>query len=286
MRLDEAEHARWALPEARALGDVLSALWDGVVGLKAPPLDSFGVAGNDKVPGSESSPDEVARTFGTCGRVLGNQRCGMYRQGWQQHLLPKVFARMPTALIVSPALGRRPLAEVQFILARAVEGLRPEYILAVCLPPRELSHLLGLAVRAFHPRHARIPAEDVAAWKRELPYRTVKRLGEVFRDQPDVVFSTVSFRRAVRRTLQRAALLFSGDLLSAASVLRTIDLPIARTPLGKTPDKDELGGPYLRLFSVEPEGGVEAECEADLRDLCTFFLDSQHAALFDRLHPR
>jgi tetratricopeptide (TPR) repeat protein len=284
VRLDEAEHARWALPEARSLGDVLAALWDGVIGLKAPALDSFGVAGNDKVPGSESSPDEVARTFGTCCRVLSNQRCGMYRQGWQQHLLPKVFARMPTALIVSPALGRRPLAEVQFILARAVEGLRPEYILALCLPPRELSHLLGLAVRAFHPRHARIPAEDVAAWKRELPYRTVKRLGEVFRDQPDVVFSTVTWRRVVRRTLQRAALLVSGDLLAAASVLRTIDLPNAKLPPSK--DKEEPGGPYLTLASSDRQGDLQGECEDDLRDLCSFFLDPQYAALLDRLHPR
>lgn len=282
LRLDEADHARWALPEARILGDVLAALWDGVVGLKAPPLDNFGVAGNDKVPGSESSPDEVARTFGISCRVLGNQRCGMYRQGWQQHLLPRVFARMPTALIVSPALGRRPLPEIQFILARAVEGLRPEYILAMCLPPRELAQILGLAVRGFHPRHARIPAEDVAAWKRELPYRTVKRLGEVFRDQPDVVFSTVTWRRAVRRTIQRAALLLGGDLLAAATVLRTIDLPLAHTAL----PKDEPGGPYLRLDSIERDSDPAVECEADLRDLCTFFIDPQFAPLFDRLHPR
>ncbi len=282
LRLDEAEHARFALPEARLLGDVLAALWDGIIGLKAPPLDSFGVAGNDKVPGSESSADEVARTFGTCCRVLGNQRCGMYRQGWQQHLLPKIFARMPTGLIVSPALGRRPLAEVQFILARAVEGLRPEYILAQCMPAHELSHLLGLAVRAFHPRHVRMPAEDVAAWKRELPYRTVKRLGEVFRDQPDVVFSTVVWRRAVRRTLQRAALLICGDLLAAANVLRTVDLPAAQVP----PKTDEPGGPYLRLDSAQADADPLFECEADLRDLAAFFIDPKHAGLFSRLHPR
>jgi len=287
LRLDESEHVRWALPEARVFGDVLAALWDGVVGLKAPPLDSFGVAGNDKVPGSESSPDEVARTFGLSCRVLGNQRCGMYRQGWQQHLLPKVFARMPTALIVSPALGRRPLAEVQFILGRAVEGLRPEYILAQCLPPRELSHVLGFAVRAFHPRHARVPGEDVASWKRELPYRTVKRLGEVFRDQADTVFSTVVWRRAVRRTLQRAGLLISGDLLAAASVLRTVDLPfVFANPLAALKDKEEPGGPYLRLDNGRSDVDPQAECEADLRDLCAFFLDPQFAPLFDRLHPR
>ena len=286
LRLDDAEHARWALPEARVLSEVLIALWDGVVGLKAPALDSFGLAGNDKVPGSESSPDEVARTFGIVCRVLGNQRCGLYRQGWQQHLLPKVFARMPMGLIVSPALGRRPLAEVQFILARGVEGLRPEYILAQCLPARELSHLLGLAVRAFHPHHARIPLEDVAVWKRELPYRTVKRLGEVFRDQPDVYFSTVSYRKAVRRTLQRAALLISSDLLAAANVLRTIDLPLSQAEPKKLGEKEEPGGPHLRLDNARGDVDAQAECEDDIRDLCSFYLDPQFAPLFDRLHPR
>jgi hypothetical protein len=183
---------------------------------------------------------------------------------------------MPTALVVSPALVKRPLGELQFILARGVEGLRPEYILATAMPPAELAKLLGLAVRAFHPRHAAKPADDVAVWKRDLAYRAVKRLAELLRDQPDVTFSTVGWRRAVRRTLQRAALLYSGDLLAAVSVIRSVDLPACREP--------RLDGYYLRLDHHEAD--AEAEAEADVRDLCAFFIDPQHAALLDRLHPR
>lgn len=281
LKLEEADHARWAVPEARLLSDVFAALWDGIVGLKAPQLDSFGVAGNDRVVPSETSADDVARSFAVASRVLGNQRSSMYRVGWQQFVLPRVSGRMPAGLIVSPGLGKQSLGEVQFILARTVESLRPEYILAVCLPPRELTQLLGLTVRGFHPRHARTAGEDVAAWKRELPYRTVKRLGEVFRDLGDVTFSSVAWRRAVRRTLQRTALLISGDLLAAASVLRTLDLAIAQG----TSSKDEANGMHLRFDNVPRGASAAQECEADIRDLCSFFIDPQMATLFDRLHP-
>jgi tetratricopeptide (TPR) repeat protein len=276
IRLDESDHARWADPPARVFAEVMTALWDGVYGLKAPTLDSFGVASTDRLQPSESSADELARTFAAACRVLGNQRAGLFRAAGQQHVLPKVFARMPTALVVSPALSKRPIGELQFILARGVEGLRPEYILATSMPPAELAKLLGLAVRAFHPRHAAKPADDVAAWKRDLAYRAVKRLTELLRDHPDVMFSTVAWRRSVRRTLQRAALLFSGDLISAVSVIRGVDLAASHEP--------RLDGYYLRLDHHGAEAAAEAE--ADVRDLCTFFIDPQNAALLDRLHPR
>lgn len=276
VKVDEAEHARWALPEARALADVLSTLFDGVYGPKAPTLDTFGVATTDRLLPSESSADELARTFAMCCRVLGNQRSGLYRPAGQQHVLPKVLARMPTALIASVSLSKRPAGEMQFVLARAVEGLRPEYILGLAMPPADLANLIGLSVRAFHPRHLKQAAEDVAAWKRELAYRAVKRLSDWFRDNPDVEFSTTAWRRAVRRTIQRAALLVAGDLIAAANVLRTLDLDYA---------EQEPSGFYLGLGDNEIEDPA-AEAEADLRDLCAFFIDPAFAALLDRLHPR
>lgn len=277
LKLEEADHARWALPEARSLSEVFVTLWDGVYGQKGPPLDSFGVASSDRVSASESSTDDVARLFAVACRVLGNQKGGLYRQGWTQFVIPKIMGKQPTAAIVSPGIGRRTAAEQQFLLARAVEELRPEYLLAASMPPPELSKLLGMAVRGFHPRHVRSVEGEVAAWKRELPYRVVKRLGELFRDLSDVQFSTVAWRQAVRRTVQRAALLVSGDLVAAASVLRTVDVPAAR-------EADPAGGPYLRLGLYGADPAVEAE--ADLVDLCVFFLSTEAGALIDRLHPR
>jgi len=116
----------------------------------------------------------------------------------------------------------------------------------------------------------------VAAWKRDLANRAVKRLAELLRDQPDVMFSTVAWRRAVRRTLQRAALLFSGDLISAVSVIRGVDLAASQEPHPE--------GYYLRLDHHGADAAAEAE--SDIRDLCTFFIDPLNAPLLDRLHPR
>ena len=60
-------------------------------------------------------------------------------------------------------------------------------------------------------------------------------------------------------------------------MLRTVDVPASR-------EADPAGGPYLRLglYDADPE----AEAEADLQDLCTFFLSTEAGALIDRLHPR
>lgn len=280
VKLEDADHVRIALPMARALDEVMATLWDSVFGLKAPTLETMGVAANERLQASESSPDELARAFAVSGRVLGNQRAGLYKSASHPLLVPRVMAKQPTALIMAPAWKEsgRPLPEAQFLIARGIEGLRPEYILAMAMPKADLARLLGLAVRSFHPRHTGKPADDVAAWKRELPYRATKRLGDLFKERADVEFSTPAWRRAVRRTLNRAALLVSGDLIAAASVLRSIDVPAMQDA------RAAAAGLHLRLDDNDAEAGQEAE--ADLQDLCGFFVDPQLAPLFDKLHPR
>ncbi|HPH26046.1 MAG TPA: hypothetical protein PLA87_04290 [Pseudomonadota bacterium] len=275
-KLEEADHSKLADPSARALGEVMATLWDGVYGVKAPTLDTLGAASTDRLQASESSADELARLFAVSSRVLGNQRAGLYRPAAAQHLHPKVFARLPTALVTSQQLTKLGLPAAQFIVARAIEGLRPEYILATVMSQPELDKLLSLAVRAFHPRYSAKPGDDVSAWKRELAYRAVKRLTELFKEQGDTEFSTSTWRVAVRRTLQRAALLVTGDLLAAAHVIRTIDLPLSREAKGD--------GYFLRLG--EPDSDLAAEAEADIADLAAFFIDPASAPLLDRLHPR
>lgn len=286
VKLEDADHGRFALPMARALDEIMATLWDSVYGLKAPTLDALGVAATERLQASESSPDELARAFAVASRILGNQRAGLYRSASHPIPWPRVMAKMPTALIVSPTLpatlkereAARPQSELQFVLARGVEGLRPEYILALVLARGELARLLGLAVRAFHPRHSGKPADDVAAWKRELAYRATKRLGDLFRERPDVEFSSPIWRREVRRTLNRAALLVCGDLVAAANVLRTLDVPASRD------ERSAAAGLNLRL---DDHGADPAqEVEADLRDLFSFYVDPQFAPLFDKLHPR
>jgi hypothetical protein len=80
-------------------------------------------------------------------------------------------------------------------------------------------------VRAFSPKQTQKLADDVATWKRELAYRASKRLQELMKDQAELDATAQSYRVAIRRALQRAALLVSGDLLAARSVLLTVDVP-------------------------------------------------------------
>ena len=278
VKLDDADHARLADADARTIAELLSALWEGVYATKAPTLDALGVQGTDRLQGNESSPDELARAFALTSRVLGNQRAGLYRPAGHTLQQPRLLAKLPTAVIASPQLGKRPVGELLFLLARAVEGLRPEYILPLSMPASELVKLGQLAVKAFGPQKTPKLPDDVSTWKRELPYRASKRLQDLLRDQTEFDSSAASYRVAIRRAIARAALLVSGDLLAARSVLFGVDVPASQDP------STAQSGYYLRLG--EAELSAHAEAEADLADLCAFFIAPQNAALFDRLHPR
>ncbi len=264
--LEEADHEAWALPEAWRLADIMATLFDGVAGPRALGLEAFGVSSSDRLPPSESSTDEVARLFALCCRVLGNRRANLYRDAKGESRLPLLCAHPPTGLVVTPAFGGRPQREQLFLLGRGVELLRPEYILAEAAlvapvdrpSPEEHARLLDLAVRAFHPRHVRHASEAVTAWRRELPYRAVKRLSDLFREHADTPFSSPTWRRAVRQTANRAGLLLCGDLVAAAAVLGQQDT--------RQPDTDAA--------------------DTDLHDLARFWISETAAAIADRLRPR
>lgn len=264
--------------EPKAATDVLAALWDGVVSIKAPTLDALGALGTDRLQGNENSTDELARGFALCSRVLGNQRGGLYRPANHTVAVPRVSAKLPTAVIASPQLGKRAPGELLFLVARSVESLRPEFILPASMPATDLGRLLQLAVRAFGPKQAGKPTDEVATWKRELPYRASKRLADALKDQPEFDGASQGYRVFVRRALQRVALLVCGDLIAAKAVLFTVDVPLAQD------NTSMAAGHYLRLG--EEDRSAQADAEADFQDLCAFFIAPQHAALFDKLHPR
>jgi hypothetical protein len=120
------------------------------------------------------------------------------------------------------AEGRSP-ADVRFILGRALELARPEYVLAAALGREQLTRLLAAILRAFHPRHNRRPvageADEAATWKRALPYKVAKRLADLIREHAETPFSTARWRRGVRHSANRAGLLMAGDVIAAARVL-------------------------------------------------------------------
>jgi tetratricopeptide (TPR) repeat protein len=219
--LDEGDHELLAHQEALALAGVFAALWEGTAVERAPGLDSVGVGPNDKV--SPVAKTDLARAYADCARLLGNRKTAMYLKADPEFKEVALVAQPPTAIVVGPALtDGRSLADVRFLVGRALEIARPEYILAAALPPPEFTRLFAAILRAFHPRHARRKtdeADESAKWKRALPYKVAKRLAELFRDLANTEFSSHKWRRAVQKTGNRAGLLACGDVIAAARVL-------------------------------------------------------------------
>ncbi len=219
--LDEDDHTLLAHQEALALAGVFAALWEGTAAERAPGLDAVGVGPNERV--SPVAKSDLARAYAECARLLGNRKTAMYLRPDPSFDEVALVAQPPTAIVVGPKLtDGRSHADVRFIVGRALEIARPEYILAAALAPPEFTRLFAAILRAFHPRHARrrAGAEDEAAmWKRALPYKVAKRLAELFRDLANTEFSSHRWRRAVQKTGNRAGLLASGDIIAAARVL-------------------------------------------------------------------
>jgi tetratricopeptide (TPR) repeat protein len=217
--LDEEDHARLAHPDALALQPLFAALWEAAAS-RTPDLAVFGVKPENRVSPVEHS--HVAEAYSLCARALGNRKTGLYLHPDRAFALVQVVAQPPTAVVVGPGFtDGRSLSDVRFLLGRALELARPEYVLGVALDPGEFTRLFGAILRAFHPRHTRQAArdEEAATWKKSLPYKVARRLAELFQSFADTSFSSAKWRRAVRHTANRAGLLVAGDVIAAARVL-------------------------------------------------------------------
>lgn len=228
--LDEDDHALMAHADATVLAPVFAALWEGTAPERAPDLASFGVRAEDRV--SPVANSDLARAYALCARALGNRKTGLYLKPDPAFTAVQVVAHPPTAVIVGPpAAEGRPVGEIRFLLGRALEIARPEYVLAAALSREEFTRLFAAILRAFHPRHARRRLEtgsgdharddEAAKWKRALPYKVAKRLAELFTALQEASFSSAKWRRAVQHTGNRAGLVAAGDLVAAARVLRS-----------------------------------------------------------------
>jgi hypothetical protein len=223
--LEEADHELIAHPEALTLAPVLAAVWEGAAThLRAPDLAALAVKPEERVSPVASS--DLARAFSDSAIALGNRKTALYQKVDPAFTRLEIVAHPPTAIVIGPSFsaGRAP-NDVRFLLGRALEVARPEYILAASLPRDEFTKLFAAILRAFHPRQSRrrlesSPGDDEAAlWKKQLPYKVAKRLAELLAELADTQFSTVRWRRAVQHTGNRAGLVICGDVIAAARVL-------------------------------------------------------------------
>jgi tetratricopeptide (TPR) repeat protein len=218
--LDEDDHTRLAHPEALPLGPVFAALWEGSAPL-TPDLAAMGVHSGNRVSPVDKS--ELALAYALASRVLGNRKTGLYQKVDAAPTEVVVMAHPPTAIVVSPRLPeQKAAADLRFVLGRALEIARPEYVLAAAMSRDEFTKLFGAILRAFHPRHRGRSGDDEAAnWRKQLPYKVARRLSELFHNLGETHFSSASWRRAVQHTANRAGLLASGDVVAAARVLNS-----------------------------------------------------------------
>src|SRR5581483_2329046 len=120
------------------------------------------------------------------GKALGNKRTNLYVNYDPAFRGVALVLAPPPAVVVDHDLAAAAeSAEVRFLLGRALELTRPEYILAAAVPPREFAQIFASVLKAFHPRHARWRAgekgaEQAAKLKKALPYKVAKRLAELF----------------------------------------------------------------------------------------------------------
>lgn len=252
----EDDRARYlAHPGARVMAEVFSAIWEGVPGLGTTSLETFGVSAQDKV--SPISEQDIGKIYGQTGKALGNKRTNLF-VNWDPGFDDvALVVTPPTAVVIGQRLATAaPISEVRFRLGRALELTRPEYILAATVPPKEFAQLFSSVLKAFHPRHARWRAgaqsatgEQAAKLKKALPYKAAKRLAELFQQNEQTPFSSANWRAMVRATGDRAGLLVSGDLATAARIVlaetvegigETVDADVLREHAGKPGPLREL----------------------------------------------
>jgi len=266
--ISEAERqAHLAHPGTRAVGDVFAALWEGAPALSRATLDSFGVTPKEKV--SAISDLDVAKVFSQAGKALANQRAGLYLKPDAEFQGVRLVAAAPTAIVVGKAFAEAVSpSELRFHIGRALELLRPEYILAATLDTVALDDLFTAALKAFHPKHNRwragsedSAAEEAAKLKKALPYKLAKRIAEVFQEHADADVDCMRWRSAVLESGNRAGLLLCGDLRTAARVV------LQETAV----DKPEIISPEFLLDHVTKPG--------PLRELFCYFVTDEHFGL-------
>jgi tetratricopeptide (TPR) repeat protein len=261
------KHAQLAHPGTRVVAEVFAALWEGAPALSRATLDGLGATAKDKV--SAISDLDVAKIFSQAGKALSNQRAGLYLKPDAEFSGVRLVSAAPTALVIGKAFAEAVSAtELRFHIGRALELLRPEYVLAATLDSVALDDLFTAALKAFHPKHNRwragsedSAAEEAAKLKKSLPYKLAKRIAEIFQENVEVELDCLHWRAAVLETGNRAGLLLCGDLRTAAKVV------LSETVV----ERPEVISAEFMLEHVRKPGL--------LRELVRYFASDEHFAL-------
>ncbi|MFH2007321.1 MAG: tetratricopeptide repeat protein [bacterium] len=263
---EEDRAACLAHPDTKIMVEVFSTLWEGAPALFGQGLEALGISAQDRI--SPVADMDLARVYGAAARVLGNRHTGLYL-GWENEPNEvRIACHAPPVITVGPDVEQRPLGELRFLLGRALELTRPEYIIVSGLDRTEFSSLFAAVLRAFHPRHSRRRGDDsdphsnrAAQLKKDLPYRVSRKLVDLLQAKAHVEFNSALWRQAVQHSGNRAGLLVSGDLRSAVRILLSEEL--------------KLEGEEQTEWTVEAFNKHLDKSE-QLRELCAFSVSEEY----------
>ena len=229
-QLIEDDHAAlYSEGQAPAMEELFSLLWSQAKALFPKDPGDLGLAEEDRVPPMDHRPEAMA--LSAAARALGRQGAQLFLVDPHHPLCapaPQVVA-MAVPAVVAPREGLqgRSTPELLFLLGRAVELSGPPGVLAAGLDSEQFVHLMLRVLRAFHPRHMRgrkdlsaDALEAVSVFRRALPFKVARRLGDLFRELGQWPFDSVRWRRAAHHGANRAGLILCGDLGMAAGFIR------------------------------------------------------------------
>jgi hypothetical protein len=204
------------------MADVFAAIWEGVPGLGLQTLDSLGLTAQDKV--SPIADVMIAQIFGQTAKALGNRRASLYVSPRPEFSGLSILLPPPPAIVVGQGVTDQDAPALRFLMGRALELSRPEYILAAGMDRREFAQLFTSVLKAFHPRHAKWRAGDAGSeqaqkMKKALPYKLAKRLAELFQEHEATPWGSARWRAVVAETGNRTGLVLCGDLATAARIV-------------------------------------------------------------------
>jgi len=280
---EDDRQAMLGLPGAFALQQVFEQVWSQAPSLLERSLEDLGVSADTRL--SPLDDDPVARVYGVASRALGLKNTAMYVRFFAdagpeamdetvEHVVTldiQVAAMAPPAVIVPAALAsRHTTTELLFLLGRALELTHPAYILAAGVEPAEFTKLMSQILRSFHPRHMKgrkdlsaEAREQVSVFRRALPFKVARKLGDLFRDQSDTPFSSATWREAVLISANRAGLVLCGDLEVAFQQLVAADPDLGDEPASQLIRTSPL---VEDLFAFALGDGYQ-HCRAKLLDL-------------------
>ncbi len=226
--IEEDREALSPLPMSPALEEMFQLLWAQAKTLFPLEPEEVGLDPADKVPPMD--PSAPALAFNAAARALGRSGAQLFLVD-EDHPLraptPRVVAMAMPAVVASPGdLEGRGTAELLFLLGRALEATGPTGVLAAGQEQDAFAALMLKVLRAFHPRHMRgrkdldkAALEQVSLFRRALPFKVARRLGELFRELGSWPFDSARWRQASWHGANRAGLLLCGDFELAARII-------------------------------------------------------------------